>query len=60
MLDAGDHKIEVYYYGRPVNGSPFMCRVVDWSQITVTNLYSIGRIGKPVEFDSMYMALYVS
>jgi len=48
---AGDHKIDIKYLGRPITGSPFICKVCDCAQISVTNLCSITRCGKAVEFD---------
>lgn len=48
---VGDHLIEIVCHGYPVSGSPFTCKVVDWSQIIVSNLNGMGRVNKTVEFD---------
>lgn len=50
-LTVGQHKIDVLYSGKPIAGSPFLCVVSDWNQITVTNLPSNACVGKAVEFD---------
>lgn len=48
---VGEHKIDIKYCGRPITGSPFICKVSDCAQITVTNLCNVARCGKPIEFD---------
>ncbi len=49
---AGEYVIDVFYYGKPIQGSPFRVNAFDWNRITVHNLKSSGLVGRMVEFDS--------
>ena len=51
---TGEYVIDVFYYGKPIQGSPFRVNAFDWNRITVHNLKSSGIVGKPVEFDSKF------
>lgn len=57
----GEHRIEVFYCGKPIRGSPFHANVYDWSKINVVNLPGKGSIRKPVEFESrLFFRSYIS
>lgn len=59
-LFAGDHKIDVLFHNSSVNGSPFVCKVCDISQIIITNLHGTAVAGKPFEFNSKYTVFRAS
>jgi filamin len=46
---AGEHRIHVLYEGKPVGGSPFICKVYDVTAIKVKETTK-GVVGKPVTF----------
>jgi len=50
-IETGDHRVEVLYFGKPINGSPFHASVFDWRRILVENIRSTGMVGRMVEFD---------
>jgi len=50
-VTVGEHNINVVFFGNPIQGSPFICNVSDWSKIFLTNLRSSTTVGKKVEFD---------
>lgn len=52
---TGEYVIDVFYYGKPIQGSPFRVNAFDWNRITVHNLKSSGIVGKLVEFDSKFL-----
>ena len=47
----GEYIIDVYFYGKPIKGSPYRVQAYDLSSIHVT-VPSIGIVDKLVEFDS--------
>jgi hypothetical protein len=49
---AGDHNIEVMFHNIAVNGSPFISKICDATQIIVTNINGTAVAGKSFEFDS--------
>ena len=49
---SGEYVIDVYYYGKPIQGSPFRVHAFDWNKITLKNLPGSGMVGKTCEFDS--------
>ena len=51
-LLTGEYVIDVYYYGKPIQGSPFRVHAFDWNKITLKNLPGSGMVGKTCEFDS--------
>ena len=44
--------IDVYYYGKPIAGSPFRVHAFDWNKIALKNLPGSGMVDKICEFDS--------
>lgn len=57
LFNPGEHRIDVFYCGKPVRGSPFHANVYDWSKINVVNLPGKGNVRKPVEFESKFCQL---
>jgi len=51
---TGTHVINVYYFEKPISGSPYSCQVFDWSKINVVNLSARAAVNHPVEFDSKF------
>ena len=52
MFWSGEYIIDVYFYGKPIIGSPFRVQVFDWNKIALKNLPSTGMVGRLCEFDS--------
>ena len=52
--------IDVYYYGKPIQGSPFKVHAFDWNRISIRNLPSTCMVGKLCEFDSKLTSFHIS
>ena len=52
VMVTGEYVIDVYYYGKPIQGSPFRVHAFDWNKISLKNLPGSGSVGKMCEFDS--------
>ena len=56
---VGTYTIDVRYYGKHIQGSPFKVMSSDWNQIKVLNLHSTGQVGRAVEFDSKFWFILI-
>ncbi|XP_052782580.1 filamin-A-like isoform X3 [Mya arenaria] len=48
---VGDHKVNVSYAGKKIEGSPYTMRAYDTGRVMVSNMPSSGILGQPVVFD---------
>ena len=49
---VGEYLVDVSYFGKAINGSPYRVHAIDWTSIRLSNLNSGGIVGRLVEFDS--------
>lgn len=54
-VPTGEYLVDVFYYGKPIPGSPYRVHAFDWNRITIRNLRNQGMINRVVEFDSQYL-----
>jgi filamin len=51
--EVGEYIIDVYYYGKPIQGSPFRVHAYDGKKISVRNIPHSGTVGQPCNLTLM-------